>query len=69
MADALSRKIREKPIRGRSMRMELMSTLVQMLTIAQTEALKSENVKNEKLGKKIEFEENVQGLKTVRRRV
>ncbi|KAL4584860.1 hypothetical protein LXL04_009470 [Taraxacum kok-saghyz] len=69
VADALSRKIREKPIRARSMRMELVSTLVQLLKEAQTEALKDENVKNEKLGRKIEFEENVRGLKTVRRRV
>ena len=51
------------------MRMEVVSSLVQMIKEAQTEALKTKNVKSEKLGKKVEFEENEQGLKTVRSRI
>ncbi|KAI3709137.1 hypothetical protein L2E82_38896 [Cichorium intybus] len=69
VADALSRKIHEKKIKGRSMRIDLVSSIIGRIKEAQREALSSDNLKNERLGKKQEFEENSQGLKTFKNRI
>ncbi|KAI3739233.1 hypothetical protein L2E82_29632 [Cichorium intybus] len=69
VADALSRKVREKVIKGRSMQIEVVSTLIQKIKEAQDSALTEENIKKEKLGKKVVFEVNTQGLRTFKGRI
>ncbi|KAI3788522.1 hypothetical protein L2E82_01291 [Cichorium intybus] len=69
VADALSRKVREKVVKGRSMRIEVVSTLIQKIKEAQESALTEENIKKEKLGKKVMFEVNTQGLRTFKGRI
>ncbi|KAI3724050.1 hypothetical protein L2E82_35815 [Cichorium intybus] len=69
VADALSRKVREKVVKGRSMRIEVVSTLIQKIKEAQDGALTEENIKKEKLGKKVVFEVNTQGLRTFKGRI
>nr|GEW54007.1 putative reverse transcriptase domain-containing protein [Tanacetum cinerariifolium] len=49
VADALSRKKRLKPIRGRSLGMMIISSLPSQIIEAQTKAVKEENVKNKNL--------------------
>nr|GEV63923.1 reverse transcriptase domain-containing protein [Tanacetum cinerariifolium] len=51
MVYALSRKVREKPIRGRALVMTDYPDLSERILQAQTEAIKKENVKTENLGR------------------
>ncbi|GKB41615.1 putative reverse transcriptase domain-containing protein [Tanacetum coccineum] len=51
LADALSRKEREKPLRVRALVMTVHTDLPQRILNAQTEAMKKENVEAEKLGR------------------
>ncbi|GJZ80150.1 putative reverse transcriptase domain-containing protein [Tanacetum coccineum] len=51
VADALSRKEREKPIRVRALVMTVYPDLYERILKAQTEAMKKENVKSENLGR------------------
>lgn len=49
------------------MQIDVESNLIQMINDAQFEALKEENVKKEKLGRKIEVGRRKQELMTIRR--
>ncbi|GKD37273.1 hypothetical protein Tco_1257480 [Tanacetum coccineum] len=51
VADALSRKGREKPIRVRALVMTVYPDLSERILKAQTEAIKKENVKAENMGR------------------
>ncbi|GJV34258.1 putative reverse transcriptase domain-containing protein [Tanacetum coccineum] len=51
VADALSRKVREKPLRVRSLVMSTYTDLSERILKAQLEAVKQENVKAENLGR------------------
>ncbi|KAI3779509.1 hypothetical protein L2E82_09230 [Cichorium intybus] len=61
--------VREKVVKGRSMRIEVVSTLIQKIKEAQDSALTEENIKKEKLGKKVVFEVNTQGLRIFKGRI
>ncbi|KAI3778829.1 hypothetical protein L2E82_08214 [Cichorium intybus] len=69
VADALSRKAPEKRIKARSMHIELVSSIIERIKAAQQKVEESGNLKDEKLGKDIQFETNSQGLKTYRNRI
>ncbi|GKE53057.1 hypothetical protein Tco_1488213 [Tanacetum coccineum] len=51
VADALSRKERERPLRVRALVMSAYTDLSERILRAQTEAMKKENVKAENLGR------------------
>ncbi|GJW89358.1 hypothetical protein Tco_0164698 [Tanacetum coccineum] len=53
VADALSRKEREKPLRVRSLVMTVHTNLPERILNAQTKAMKEENVRAENLGRLI----------------
>ncbi|KAI3503855.1 hypothetical protein L1887_32310 [Cichorium endivia] len=69
VADALSRKEHEKVKRVKSLRIEVVSTLVDELKKAQHEALSGGNVEGEKLGKKSLLEDDARGLEVFQRRI
>ncbi|KAK1435339.1 hypothetical protein QVD17_01100 [Tagetes erecta] len=65
VADALSRKEACPPIRVKSLRMTITSDLFERIKVAQTEALKEENWKRERIvGQVKDLDENVSGVKT-----
>ncbi|GJS82887.1 putative reverse transcriptase domain-containing protein [Tanacetum coccineum] len=71
VADALSRKEREKPLRVRALVMTVHTDLPQRILNAQTEAMKKENVEAEKLGRLIKpiFEIRSDGIRYFDKRV
>ncbi|GJX10343.1 putative reverse transcriptase domain-containing protein [Tanacetum coccineum] len=71
VADALSRKEREKPLRVRALVMTVHTDLPQRILNAQTEAMKKENVEAEKLGRLLKpiFEIRSDGIRYFDKRV
>ncbi|GJZ74600.1 retrotransposon protein, putative, ty3-gypsy subclass [Tanacetum coccineum] len=71
MADALSRKEREKPIRVRALIMTVYPDLSKRILKAQMEAMKKENVKAENLGKLLKpiFEIRSDGIRYFDKRI
>ncbi|GJX42094.1 putative reverse transcriptase domain-containing protein [Tanacetum coccineum] len=71
VADALSRKEREKPLRVRALVMTVYPDLSERILRAQTEAMKEENVKVENLGRLIKpiFEIHSDGIRYFDKRV
>ncbi|GJT25439.1 putative reverse transcriptase domain-containing protein [Tanacetum coccineum] len=70
VADALSRKEREKVIRIHSLRMIVTSDLFDKIKVAQVEALKEENWKSERITSYIShLEEDSRGIKTQQGRI
>ncbi|KAI3736778.1 hypothetical protein L2E82_26765 [Cichorium intybus] len=69
VADALSRKEISEKRRVKALRIEVVSTLVDMLKSVQERAQEDGNIKEERLGKSVIFEENLHGLKTFQSRV
>ncbi|GJW04255.1 putative reverse transcriptase domain-containing protein [Tanacetum coccineum] len=71
VADALSRKEREKPIRVRALVMTVYPDLSEKILKAQTEAMKEENVKAENLGRLIKpiFEIRSDGIRYFDKRI
>nr|GEV00379.1 reverse transcriptase domain-containing protein [Tanacetum cinerariifolium] len=71
VADALSRKEREKPIRVRALVMTVYPDLSERILKAQIEAMKKENVKSENLGRLLKpiFEIRSDGIRYFDRRV
>ncbi|GKB39182.1 putative reverse transcriptase domain-containing protein [Tanacetum coccineum] len=65
VADALSRKVRDKPLRVRSLVMSTYTNLFKRILKAQLEAMKQENVKAENLGRLLKpiFEIHSNGLR------
>ncbi|GKF05315.1 hypothetical protein Tco_0035983, partial [Tanacetum coccineum] len=65
VADALSRKVREKPLRVRSLVMSTYTDLSERILKAQLEAVKQENVKAENLGRLLKpiFEIHSDGIR------
>ncbi|GJV47272.1 putative reverse transcriptase domain-containing protein [Tanacetum coccineum] len=71
VADALSRKVREKPLRVRSLVMSTYTDLSERILKAQLEAVKQENVKAENLGRLLKpiFEIHSDGIRYFKNRV
>ncbi|GJV37917.1 putative reverse transcriptase domain-containing protein [Tanacetum coccineum] len=71
VADALSRKVREKPLRVRSLVMSTYTDLSERILKAQLEAVKQENVKAENLGRLLKpiFEIHSDGIRYFENRV
>ncbi|GKC32519.1 putative reverse transcriptase domain-containing protein [Tanacetum coccineum] len=71
VADALSRKVREKPLRVRSLVMSTYTDLSERILKAQLEAVKPENVKAENLGRLLKpiFEIHSDGIRYFENRV
>ncbi|GKF04774.1 putative reverse transcriptase domain-containing protein, partial [Tanacetum coccineum] len=71
VADALSRKEREKPIRVRALVMTVYPDLSERIFKAQTEAMKKENVKTKNLGRlsKLIFEFCLDGIRYFDKRI
>ncbi|KAI3514654.1 hypothetical protein L1887_13250 [Cichorium endivia] len=69
VADALSRKEISEKRRVKALRIEVVSTLVDMLKSVQEGAQEDGNIKEERLGKSVILEENSHGLKTFQGRV
>ncbi|GJR57332.1 putative reverse transcriptase domain-containing protein [Tanacetum coccineum] len=71
VADALSRKVREKPLRVRSLVMSTYTDLSKRILKAQLEAVKQENVKAENLGRLLKpiFEIHSDGIRYFENRV
>ncbi|GJW72665.1 putative reverse transcriptase domain-containing protein [Tanacetum coccineum] len=71
VADALSRKVRDKPLRVRSLVMSTCTDLSERILKAQLEAMKPENVKAENLGRLLKpiFEIHSNGIRYLKNRV
>ncbi|GKA12448.1 putative reverse transcriptase domain-containing protein [Tanacetum coccineum] len=71
VADALSRKVRDKPLRVRSLVMSTCTDLSERILKAQLEAMKQENVKVENLGRLLKpiFEIHSNGIRYIKNRV
>jgi hypothetical protein len=69
VADALSRKVNPERKRARSLKIEVISTIIEKIKEAQIKALEENGVNEERLGKTLVFEEDNRGLKVFRKRI